>query len=78
MSFIKGLIGGAVKGVKTLVQNAKVGKAATAAGFLQPQIIKQQQAETSAAVAKNSNVILIVVLSVVAFITLLIAIFKRK
>ena len=78
MSFIKNLIGGAVKGVKTLVQNAKVGKQATAAGFLQPQIIKQQQAETTAAVAKSSNVILIVVLSVVAFITLLIAIFKRK
>jgi len=78
MSLIKDLIGGAVKGVKTLVQNAKVGKAATAAGFLQPQIVQQQKAETSAAVAKSSNVILIVVLSVVAFITLLIAIFKRK
>lgn len=76
--FIKKLIGGAVKGVKTLIKNAKVGRQATAAGFLQPQIVQQQKAETTAAVAKSNNVLLIVVLSVAAFITLIIAIFKRK
>lgn len=78
MGALKDIVGGAIKGVKNLVENAKIGKQATAAGFMQPNIIKQQQAQQTAAVAKSNNVILIVVASFVAFVLLIVAIFKRK
>lgn len=78
MGFLKDLVGGAVKGVKTLVANAKVGREAKAAGFLQPQIVQQQQAQQSAAVAKSNNVLLIIGASILALVVIIISIFKRK
>jgi len=78
MGFLKDIVGGAIKGVKSLVENAKVGKAATAAGFMQPSIVKQQVAQETAAVAKSNNVLLIVFASFIGFVLLLVAIFKRK
>lgn len=78
MGALKDIVGGAIKGVKNLVENAKIGKQATAAGFMAPSIVQQQQAQQTAAVAKSNNVILIVVASFVAFVLLIVAIFKRK
>jgi hypothetical protein len=78
MGFLKDIVGGAVKGIKTLVQNARVGAQAKAAGFIQPTAPVVTQATQTAAVAKSNNIILIVVGSVLAFITILTLLFKKK
>lgn len=77
MGLFKDIVGGAIKGVKTIVQNARIGQQAKAAGFIQPSQQVQQQATIQASVAKSNNLILIGV-GLLTFIGILIAIFKKK
>jgi hypothetical protein len=81
MSLVKDLIGGAVRGVKTLTHRARVGRQAIDAGFLQPRIVEQQQAQTAQAVAQTqSNLYRVVLIFVgaIAFFGILFSIIKRK
>lgn len=76
---MKELVQGAVRGVRTLVVNAKVGREARAAGFTNaPKIVQLQKAETTAAVSRNTNQVFIVVGAIIGFIVLIFAILKKK
>lgn len=78
MGFLKDIIGGAVKGVKSIVSNARLGQQAKAAGFIQPSAQSQQQAFIQANVAQSNNRLILFGLAILAGIGLIIAIFKRK
>lgn len=74
----KNIIGGAIKGIKRIVANAKFGAQAKAAGFIQPTQQTQQMATTTAAVATSNNMLLIIIGVVMTVITVIALLFKKK
>jgi len=77
MAFFKNIIGGVVKGISTIAQNAKIGRDAKAAGFIQPTVQAQQDAFIRANVATSQNQLLLLVGGIVVFIGVILAIFKK-
>lgn len=77
MPLLKNIIGGVVKGISTVVKNARVGRDAKAAGFIQPTAQGQQDAFIRANVATSQNQLLMLFGGLVVFIGIIFAIFKK-
>lgn len=67
----------AVSGIKTLVSNAQIGKAATASGYVQGVLSPAQQSQNSS-ITSSPNFLLYAFGFVLLFIGVLVAIFSRK
>lgn len=77
MPLFKNIIGSVVKGISTIAQNAKIGRDAKAAGFIQPTVQAQQEAMVRANVATSQNQLLYVFGGILVFIGIILAIFKK-